>query len=180
MGSICNGSWGTTVQHARESLPFRHGNTSVFKGLKQTSPSNPPRSPSWREMQLKMDREIVSTIHRCAVTQGWVLATIKAKAGGGGTDPAPPDVTLQEEAAVPKVGRASQAAGHLPILLHDLDHLTHGCTGTQGAVVCYVIMHTKMQCFTPFPIWITNRSFKTAPSDTHHLCTLRSTVRAHN
>lgn len=155
----------------------------MFQGLKQTSPSNPPRSPSWREMQLKMDTEIVSTsLHnsQCGVTHGWVLATIKAKAAGGGTDPAPPDITLQEEAAVPKVGRTSQTAGHLPVLLHDLDHLTHGCRGTEGAIVCCVIMHTKMQCFTPFPIWITNRSFKTAPSDTHHLCTLRSTAKAHN
>lgn len=73
MGSICNGSWGTTVQHAREYLPFRHGNTSVFQGLKQTSPSNPPRSPSWREMQLKMDTEIVSTsLHNSVWCDPWL------------------------------------------------------------------------------------------------------------
>lgn len=88
------------------------------------------------------------------MTHGWVLAKMEAKAAGGGTDPAPPDITLQEEAAVPKVGRASQTAGHLPILLHDLDHLTHGCR--EGVIVCYVIMHTKMQCFTLFPIWVIN------------------------
>lgn len=114
------------------------------------------------------------------MTRGWVLAKIKARAAGGGTDPAPPDITLQKEATVPKVGRAPQTAGHLPVLLHDLDHLTHGCRGTEGGVVCYVIMHTKMQCFTPLAIWITNRSFKTALSDTHQSRTLRSTVKVHN
>lgn len=110
------------------------------KGLKQPSPSNSPKSPSWRQVQLKMDRAIVTppcTIHRYAVTHSWVLAKMKmkAKAAGGGTDPAPPDITLKEEATVAKVGRAAQAAGHLPILLHDLDHLTHGCRGTEGAMM---------------------------------------------
>lgn len=44
-----------------------------------------------------------------------------------------PDVALQEQAAVPQVGRAAQAAGHLPVLLHDLDHLAHGWGQSRGA-----------------------------------------------
>lgn len=54
--------------------------------------------------------------------------------------PAPPDITLQEEAAVPQVGRAPQAASHLPVFLHDLDHLTHGCKGTEGEAQCVISM----------------------------------------
>jgi len=46
-------------------------------------------------------------------------------------DPDLPDITLQEEAAVPQVGRASQTASHLPVLLHDFNHLTHGCRGIE-------------------------------------------------
>lgn len=38
-----------------------------------------------------------------------------------------PDVALKKEAVIAEVGRAAKAAGHLPIFLHDLDHLTHGC-----------------------------------------------------
>lgn len=182
--SICKAILGAQQSSTQESIFFSDMEIPLcVKGLQKTSPSNPLKSPSWREMQLKMDRAIVST--SLQNSQVWCdpwlgSCKIQAKAAGGGIDPAPPDITLQEEATVPKVGRASQTAGHLPILLHDLDHLTHGCRGTEGAIVCYVIMHTKMQCFTPFPIWITNRCFKTAPSNTHHLCTLRSTVKAHN
>lgn len=38
-----------------------------------------------------------------------------------------PEVTLEEQAAIAEIGRASQTACNLPVLLHDLHHLTHGC-----------------------------------------------------
>lgn len=38
-----------------------------------------------------------------------------------------PDVTLQEQAAIAEIGGASQTAGDLPVLLHDLHHFTHSC-----------------------------------------------------
>lgn len=38
-----------------------------------------------------------------------------------------PEVTLQEQATVAEIGRTSQTTSDLPVLLHDLHHLTHGC-----------------------------------------------------
>lgn len=37
-----------------------------------------------------------------------------------------PDITLEKQAAVAEIGRASQTACHLSVLLHDLHHLAHG------------------------------------------------------
>jgi len=38
-----------------------------------------------------------------------------------------PEVALEEQAAVTEIGGTSQAACDLPVLLHDLYHLPHGC-----------------------------------------------------
>lgn len=54
----------------------------------------------------------------------------------------PPDVTLQEQAAVAKVGRAPQTAGHLSALLHDLHHFTHRCLKTRHKSETWAAEHT--------------------------------------
>lgn len=41
-----------------------------------------------------------------------------------------PNITLEKQAAVAEIGRASQTACHLSVLLHDLHHLTHGFEDT--------------------------------------------------
>lgn len=92
-----------------------------------------PHHREWDTKQRGMMAPLQCTGQGVTNSQGFPLP--RAWPEGWGS----PDVTLQEEAAIAQVGRAPQAARHLPILLHDLDHLTHGCKGAgeQGlAPVC--------------------------------------------
>lgn len=45
-----------------------------------------------------------------------------------------PHITLEKQAAVAEIGRASKTACHLSVLLHDLHHLTHGFEETVESV----------------------------------------------
>lgn len=64
------------------------------------------------------------------VRTAWGCAILQIREPEPGPCCSLPDVALKEEAVIAEVGRAAQAASHLPVFLHDLDHLTHGCKRT--------------------------------------------------